>query len=119
MERPNLRVAGPEDEPPRSAWPPFIAQWVLPYLKEPTLLPVTLALLGHVVVVLAPLMLMLWRVGSLWAAVLLIAAAALSSFPIRWEWLDEGGPRGVSAVVVLTWLASVAAAVAGDHWGVL
>ncbi len=118
-EPPRSRLAGPDDEPPDSAWPPFLAKWVLPYLKEPALLPVLLALLGHVVVVLAPLMLAVWRVHSGWAAVLLVVAAVGSAFPIRWEWLDEGGPRGVSAVVVLTWLVSLAAAVFGGRAGIL
>jgi hypothetical protein len=123
MESPrrNLRIVGPDEPPPPpdTAWPPFLAEWVLPYLREPALMPVLLALLGHVVVVLAPLMLAVWRVHSVEAALLLLLVAGGSVFPLRWECLDEGRPGGVSATVVLTWLASVAAAYFGDRTGVL
>jgi len=116
---PHLRLAGPEDEPTPSAWPPFLAQWVVPYLKEPSLWPVAMALLGHVVVVLAPLMLMVKRSGSWWAGAGLCVAAAVSAWAVRCEWLDDGGPRSVAVATACVWLLSVAAAWYGGNAGYL
>ena len=125
MSRPSLRVVrrddppGPPPEPQEPGWPPFIASWLLPYLKEPALWPVALAVLGHVVVVLVPLLLAVARVGSGWAAACLGVAAALSLLPVRWELRAEGRPAGATAVVVGVWLTSLLTAAAADRWGIL
>lgn len=117
--KPPLRLAAPDEVVPDSAWPWFVEEWVLPYLYEPALFPVLLALLGHVVVVLAPLMLIVARVHHVGAALALLLAAAASSFPLRWEWNADGRPGKVAATVLLTWAFSAGAAVVGGRLGVL
>ena len=92
---------------------------LVPYLKEPSLWPVAMALLGHVVVVLAPLMLMVKRSGSWWAGAGLCVAAAVSAWAVRCEWLDDGGPRSVAVAMACVWLLSVAAAWYGGNAGYL
>jgi hypothetical protein len=94
-------------------------QWLLPYLREPVLWPVLVALLGHVVVGLAPLMLTVWRTGNSTAifllSVLLLGTAGLVGF----EGVRFHRPGAVTLACVLTWLSGGALAWLGERTGVL
>jgi len=113
-----LAVVGDGYQPP-PAWPPWVQEWVLPYLAEPALWPVLLALLGHVVVVIAPLVLAVARTGSPWAVAGLVALAAVSGWLVRWEWRVRGRPGAVSLTVAATWGVGLFSAWGADQLGVL
>lgn len=112
----SLALAPPDTAP---SWPEWVEDWVLPYIAEPALLPVLLALLGHVVVVIAPLVLALVRTGSGYAAAGLLALAVGSAVAVRWELKVHRAPSGVTATVVGTWAVSLLAAWGADRLGVL
>lgn len=114
-QRPPLRLV----EPPPPGWPDWVERWVLPYLSEPALAPVLIAVLGHVVVALAPLMLWAWRTGSGVAVALLVIAAAASLALCTFELWRFRRPRAVTLVLLGLWAASVAAAWFGERSGVL
>ena len=113
-----VAVVGPDHIPPPS-WPPWVQEWVLPYLSEPALWPVLVALLGHVVVVIVPLMLAVARHGSVAAALALVGLLGGSVAVVRWEWRVHGRPSGVTVAVLSTWLMSLVSAWGADHLGVL
>jgi hypothetical protein len=122
-DRRGLRLIRPDDEPPPptqvGGWPPFVEQWLLPYLREPSLWPVALAVLGHVVVVLVPLMLAVARVGSTGAGVALAGMGLASLAPMRWEWVSERGFGRATVTIVLVWCSSAAVAWAAGRSGLL
>lgn len=99
-----------------AAW---VEGWVLPYLGEPALWPVLIALLGHVVVVLTPLMLAVWRVQSPAAALALAGALALTFWLSRVGWRIEQYPWLLAATALATWLSSFAFAVLCERTGIL
>lgn len=90
---------------------------MLPYVREPALWPVLIALLGHVVVGLSPLMLSVWRTGSVYAGLallgLLLGSCGLVAFEIyRFRW-----PGPVALTCLLTWLAGGGVAWLADRTG--
>ncbi len=97
-------------EETRPSWPAWVEDWVWPYLSESMLWPVWIALLGHVVVVVAGMMLVAWRDGTpeawIGLAVLGLASAALAI----WELRIDGRPGGMSLSLLGTWLSSLALA---------
>lgn len=105
--------------PPRASWPEWVETWVWPYLRDSKLWPVWIAVLGHVVVVLAGLMLVVWREGTpeAWVGlvVLLLGSAALSVQELR----VSGRPGPVIASLSLTWLASVGLGWLSEATGIL
>lgn len=113
--RPPLRLA----DPPPPGWPDWIERWVLPYLREPALAPVLVALLGHVVVVLAPLMLWSWRTGSGVAAGLLVGLGLGSLGLCAFELWRFRRPGAVTLTLLVLWAVSVGAAWFGERTGVL
>lgn len=112
-DRPPLRIV----EKPPPGWPAWMEDWVIPYVREPALWPVLLALLGHVVVAIAPMLLAAWRTREPWAFVGLAAMVALSAWLVGFELRRFHRPRGVTAVVVGTWLCSVGLAWLADRTG--
>ncbi|MEQ1504148.1 MAG: hypothetical protein ABMB14_18035 [Myxococcota bacterium] len=110
---PPLRLVEPQ--PP--GWPDWIEEWVLPYLREPTLWPVLVALLGHVVVGLVPPMLAVWRTGSAWAAVALALVAVGSLGAIGFEVGRFRRPGAVSLAVIGTWALAVGTAILAARTG--
>jgi hypothetical protein len=103
---------------PNHAWPPWVQNWVLPYLQDRALWPVAFALLGHVVVVLAPLM--IWGARTLnpfpiMALALMLVASVHASIIER----RALGRSGVVAVALtLLWAVSVGVAVLTDRTGI-
>jgi hypothetical protein len=114
-ERPPLKLV----EPLPPGWPEWMEQWLLPYLREPVLWPVLVALLGHVVVGLAPLMLVVWRTGNPTALVLLGLLSLGTAGLVGFEALRFHRPGAVTLTCALTWLSSGALAWLGERTGVL
>lgn len=102
---------------PQKGWPPWVKQWVLPYVQETGLLPVLMAILGHVVVILAPLMLAIARGAT--AAALPLTVLVMGSFWLcKTDFEENGRPAGVTFTVVSVWIASAALAYVAGTTGV-
>ncbi len=89
---------------PDAGWPPFVAQWVLPYVRDSMLWPVLLALLGHLWVALGGLMVSSVRDGDNRAQRWLVGVAVLSLVPIATELRAIRRPGGLTVVVVGSWV---------------
>ena len=101
-----------------SDWPEWVQTWILPYISEPTLWPVLFALLGHVVVIIAPMMLFVHRHNSVRSMILLSLLAVGSAALVRFEVKYRRLPGGVTLTVILTWLCSAGLAWISDYYGV-
>jgi hypothetical protein len=88
-------------------WPPWVEQWVLPYVDDIALWPVLFALLGHVAVILVPLMVQVIRNQSLPALGVLGVLLWNTSLIVRMELRATGRPGRLTAAMVLTWVASL------------
>lgn len=106
------------DDALTGVWPGWIERWVMPYVAESGLWPVLAALLGHVVLVIAPVLLGLWR-GNPAMALPLTVMIMISVWIIRTEWAGYGRPARASVVVGLTWCAAVVLAYVGDRTDLL
>lgn len=113
-ERPSLRLA----EPAAPGWPLWIETWVLPYVREPTLWPVLVALLGHVVVGIVPLVLFVVRSGSVRGGLVLGGMVVGSLGLFGFEVFRFRRPGAVSVVVGATWVVSLGLAWLADRTGV-
>ena len=112
-ERPELRLV----EPLPPGWPDWVETWVLPYVRDEALWPVLVALLGHVVVIFAPLVLYVVRTRSPTAlgalSLLVLASVGLVGF----ETVRFRRPGGVTLVVLATWAVSLGLAWLADRTG--
>ena len=109
----------PPDTVLDTGFPPWMERWVWTYLREPSLWPVALALLGHVMIVLAPVMLFAWRDGNPFAY---LALFLVISGTVHLMWLEVRHirrPGAVTLALTLTWAAAVGVAWAGWRWGLL
>jgi hypothetical protein len=87
-------------------------------LREPTLWPVWLVVIGHAVVLLAPTLLMALRDHRASAALALaiVGVATLRGFYGRLRARRGLGP--LHRTILITWLLAIALALAADHWGI-
>lgn len=92
-------------EPAR--WPDWVEEWVMPYLDNRALWPVWFALIGHVVVGVAGLVLVGVRssLPEAWVAVALLGLG--SAWLVQREWRVAGSLAGVTLTVGLTWAAAL------------
>ncbi len=107
------------EEIPDSGFPPWADKWVLPYLDDSGLWPVVAALLGHVAMLLAPLLLGVARDRNPFAIASLLIVAY---FSVRVMVTDLRGRwrRGlVTSVVLGTWVLSAAVAYGAAQYGLL
>ncbi len=107
------------DQPQWSAVTDWVDTWVLPYFDREVLWPVLIALLGHVVVIVVPLMLAVYRVGSLTAVVGVLFSLSLSVAFCWFEVRHKGRPGSVVVAIALTWAASIGLAVLCERTGLL
>jgi hypothetical protein len=110
--------ASGEGEEAAGGWPPWVEQWVLPFIRESGLWPVLVALLGHVLVLIAPLLLALWR-GNPGASVPLTVLILASFWLCKTEHEANGRLGAVTGVVLGSWLASAGLAWVAHTTGVL
>jgi hypothetical protein len=93
---------------------------LLPFLREPTLWPVLLAVIAHAVALTAPLMVVVWRDPTPgWPMIGLIVLAALSLAGVRVELRDRGRPGAICGLLASTWVLCCVGAWAGVHLGIL
>lgn len=112
-------MAAEGSEPERQAWPAWVQEWVLPYVDDSVLWPVAVSLLGHVVIVIVPLMLQVWRHGSVGAGVLLAALLVGTVWLVRMEALAVGRVGALTGVLAVMWAVSFPAAWFAEVTGVL
>lgn len=89
--------------------PSRVDRWVLVFVREPTLWPVLVVLIGHAVALLAPLLLWALRDGRSGPLVLLSLLGAGSLSGVAWE-LRRRGPGALTGLLASTWLLSAGAA---------
>jgi hypothetical protein len=102
------------DEP--SSWPPWVERWILPYVDIPALLPVLIAVMGHIVILVALVVLEAWRSRNPFAivAVALLLGGTLRVLFEEWRRLRRLGP--LSATLGLGWAATVATVALAEHY---
>jgi hypothetical protein len=103
-------------EPRGELW---VDRWILPALRELTLLPIVLVVVGHLVAFAAPMLIFALRDRNLGAQLALLGLLALSFECARFEFRRYGHPALLSAWIGVTWLASIAAAWAGNRYAIL
>lgn len=110
-----LRVVPPS---PPSPWPEWIDTWILPYLQESALWPVLVAVLGHVVVGLVPLLLAVVRSGSVPAGLALggLGLGSLGLCAVEARHLRR--PGIVCGVTAATWACAIGLAWLCERTGV-
>ncbi len=91
--------------------PEWYVTWVEPYVAEPVLWPVAVALSGHVMLLLAPVLLAVVRTRHPSAILLLLMLIAGTAGLIRFEVMHRGRPRGLSGAIVFTWMVSILVAI--------
>ena len=103
-------------EPQGKLW---VDRWILPALRELTLLPIVLVVVGHLVAFVAPMLIYALRDRSLGAQIAVLGMLALTFECARFEFRRYGRPALLSAWIGATWLASIAAAWACNHYSIL
>lgn len=97
----------------------WIDRYLLPAIRESTLFPLLLVVIGHVVAFIAPALLFSLRDRSFGAMFALFAIGVLTVQCVRFEVGRHGRPDVLSAIIGATWVASGAAAWACDHYHLL
>ncbi|TNE86021.1 MAG: hypothetical protein EP330_24105 [Deltaproteobacteria bacterium] len=98
-------------------WPLWMRDWVLPYVLEPALLPVLIAIAGHFVVIYALMLVSVYREGWAGSWGWLAFSVASSSAPAVWEITLFKRPGGINLVVALTWISAILMAWSGLRSG--
>lgn len=90
--------------------------WVLPFVEDPLLWPVLLVVIGHVVALVAPVLLLAVRDRRIPAMGALALLVGLSVSIVNGDVRRRGRPAMPSAFLLVTWLLSGAAAVAAHRY---
>ena len=104
---------GGEREPRGELW---TDRWILPALRELTLLPLVLVVAGHVVAFVAPMLIFAVRDRNIGAQMAVLGLMVLTFGCVRFEIRRHGRPALLSAWIGGTWLAALAAAWACNHY---
>ncbi len=94
-------------EPQGELW---VDRWILPALRELTLLPLVLVVAGHVVAFVAPTLIFALRDRRIGAQMAVFGLVGLTFGCVRFEVRRYGRPGLLSAWIGATWLAAIAAA---------
>lgn len=84
-------------------------RWIVGYSDDPVLRPVVISLGGHAVIVVAPLLLAVYRSASVGAAGVLGFLLGVSAWLARVE-IRQRGPRALTAAIVGSWVLGIACA---------
>jgi len=93
---------------PEASTEPRWMRFTRPYMEDASLRPVLLAFIGHVVILLVPVMLAVWRTQNLPAVGTLIIMLVGSGMIANTERQIRGRLGAFSLVLLLTWIAGVA-----------
>ena len=113
---PSSDEPGSEREPTGELW---VDRWILPAVRESTLFPLLLVVIGHVVAFAAPALLFAVRDRHTGARVALLALAVLTFGCVRFEIRRHHRPDLLSAILLATWLVSAVVAWACNRYGLL
>jgi hypothetical protein len=102
-----------EREPRGELW---VDRWILPALRELTLLPLVLVVIGHVVAFVAPTLVFAIRDRNIGAQMAVFGLIALTFGCVRFEVRRNGRPALLSGWIGGAWLAAIAAAWACDRY---
>ena len=105
-----------EREPEDELW---VDRYLMPAIREPTLLPLLLVFIGHIVAFLAPLLLFAIRDGSFGSQLGLLLIVFLTQGPVRFEFGRKRRPYPLSWILLATWVTSGLTAWACDHYKLL
>ncbi len=111
---PSADDAGSEREPQGELW---VDRWILPAVRESTLFPLLLVVIGHVVAFVAPALLFAVRDRHIGARMALLVLVVLTFGCVRIEIRRHRRPDLLSAILLATRLASGAAAWACNRYG--
>lgn len=104
---------------PDTGFPPWMERWVWAYLRDWSLWPVAFAVMGHLMILTAPVMLWAWRDGNLLAYLgvflLLSGTVRLMAFEV----VNLRRPGRVCVALLITWGGALGMAWAGLEWGLL
>lgn len=93
---------------------------LLPFLREPTLWPVLLAVLAHAVALVAPLIIIVWREPVFgWPLIGLLVLAGLSLAACGVDLRDRRRPGPVTGLLGVTWILCGVGAWAAVRLGIL
>lgn len=110
-------LAGPGPDAFRGA--SRLERALLPYLREMMLWPVFLAVLGHVIAIVAPLLVLSVRDGHGWAITGLTVFAGATGALLWLEVRDRGRPGKISLLVGMIWSLCGVGALAVLHFEIL
>lgn len=96
----------------------WVETWVLPYIDDWSLWPVLVALLGHVAVMISPLVLMAWRTMHPAVFMVVFVLLSISGHIIITERRIRGHLGGITAAVVLLWTMACTLAGVAEWTGV-
>jgi hypothetical protein len=102
-----------------SSWPPWVERWVLPYVNIPALLPVLIAVMGHIVILVALVVLEAHRSRNPFAIIVtaMLAVGTLRVLVEEWKRLRRLGP--LSATLAMGWAATIGTVALAEHYGFL
>lgn len=101
------------------SWPSFVANGVLPFLRNGHMRPVVIAILGHFAVALALPILAFARSGRPEDGAVLFLFVAVTAFPALAEWSIERRPGTFTACVAGAWVGAAAISAWGWQTGVI
>ena len=90
--------------------PQGIDMWIMPYLREPSLGPVLVVIIAHIVAFVAPVLLYAVRDQRPGPIVAIVVIALLSLRGFRWEIRTRNGFGAISWLIVVSWVGSFVAA---------
>ena len=108
------------DREPRSEREPrgelWVDRWILPALRDLSLLPLVLVVIGHIVAFTAPTLIFALRDRRFAAQLALLGLVVLSFGCVRFEIRRQHRPGVLSAWLGATWLVALAAAWACNRY---
>ncbi|MGH0034108.1 MAG: hypothetical protein ACQGVK_03685 [Myxococcota bacterium] len=100
---------------PQGAWRVFLESWVAPYVRDPTLWPVLIVVVVHLIAFLAPALLLSVRDGGIGSSATIAVSAGATTLAVAQEWRIRGRPAELSWVLLASWLASAGLAWVADR----
>ena len=94
----------------------WVDRYLMPAIREPSLMPLVLVFIGHFVAFLAPLLLFAIRDRSFPSQLGLLLLMFLSYGPVRFEFGRRRRPYPLSWILLATWVTSGLTAWACDHY---
>src|SRR5215470_6396111 len=94
---------------------PFTERWIVPFVREPLLWPVTAVLVAHAVAFLAPIQILALRDRRIAALAALALLLVLSGTAVRKELARIHRPGVVCALLGVIWVFAAVLAVVADR----